>query len=105
MGRLDGVLLASDFDNTLLNTETARRTGAEVPEGSLVVLYTEYVEPQDDGLVDVPDLTGLSLVPANRELREVGLTMKIDGSGICVSQDPEPGERVAAGTEVVVTFE
>lgn len=79
--------------------------GAEVPEGSLVVLYTEYVEPQDDGLVDVPDLTGLSLVPANRELREVGLTMKIDGSGICVSQDPEPGERVAAGTEVVVTFE
>lgn len=42
---------------------------------------------------------------ANRELREVGLTMKIDGSGICVSQDPEPGERVAAGTEVVVTFE
>lgn len=79
--------------------------GAEVPEGSLVVLYTEYVEPQDDGLVDVPDLTGLSLVPANRELREVGLTMKIDGSGICVSQDPAPGERVAAGTEVVVTFE
>ena len=45
--------------------------------------------------MDVPDLTGLSLVPANRELREVGLTMKIDGSGICVSQDPEPGERVA----------
>lgn len=52
----------------------------------------------------MPDLTG---VPGagNRELREVGLTMKIDGSGICVSQDPEPGERVAAGTEVVVTFE
>ena len=28
MGKFDGVLLASDFDNTLLNTETARRTGA-----------------------------------------------------------------------------
>lgn len=26
MGKFDGVLLASDFDNTLLNTETARRT-------------------------------------------------------------------------------
>ena len=34
MGKFDGVLLASDFDNTLLNTETARRTGAEVPEVS-----------------------------------------------------------------------
>ncbi len=33
-GKFDGVLLASDFDNTLLNTETARRTGAEVPEVS-----------------------------------------------------------------------
>lgn len=32
MGKFDGVLLASDFDNTLLNTETARRTGAEVRE-------------------------------------------------------------------------
>ncbi len=32
MGKFTGMLLASDFDNTLLNTETARRTGAEVPE-------------------------------------------------------------------------
>ena len=31
MGKFDGVLLASDFDNTLLNTETARRTGAVDP--------------------------------------------------------------------------
>lgn len=79
--------------------------GAEVPEGSLVVLYTEYVEPQDDGLVDVPDLTGMSLVPANRALRAVGLEMEIDGSGICTGQDPAPGERVAAGTKVKVTFD
>ena len=28
MGKFDGVLLASDFDNTLLNTETGRRPGA-----------------------------------------------------------------------------
>ena len=34
MGKFDGVLLASDFDNTLLNTETARRMGTEVPEVS-----------------------------------------------------------------------
>lgn len=34
MGKFDGVLLASDFDNTLLNTETARRNGSELPEVS-----------------------------------------------------------------------
>ncbi len=78
--------------------------GAQVPEGSLVVLYTEYVEPQDDGMVDVPDLTGMSMVPANRALRNVGLVMKISGSGVCVEQSPKAGERVAAGTEVRVKF-
>ena len=31
MGKFDGVLLASDFDNTLLYTEEALRTGAPVP--------------------------------------------------------------------------
>lgn len=34
MGKFDGVLLASDFDNTLLNTETARKTGSDVPKVS-----------------------------------------------------------------------
>ena len=32
MGRFDGVLLASDFDNTLIYTEAALRTGKPVPE-------------------------------------------------------------------------
>ena len=31
MGKFDGVLLASDFDNTLLYTEDALRTGGPVP--------------------------------------------------------------------------
>lgn len=31
MGKFDGVLLASDFDNTFLDTATPRRTGCEVP--------------------------------------------------------------------------
>ena len=31
MGRFDGVLLASDFDNTLIYTEDALRSGVPVP--------------------------------------------------------------------------
>ena len=31
MGKFDGVLLASDFDNTILNTEIPRRTGCPIP--------------------------------------------------------------------------
>ena len=85
-------------------TDQLPAAGAEVPDGSLVVVYTEEVEVQDDGLVDVPDLTGKSLVPANRALRAVGLQMKISGSGVCVSQSPAAGERVASGTTVTVEF-
>ena len=35
MGRFDGVLLASDFDNTLIYTEEALRSGVPVPPLSL----------------------------------------------------------------------
>ena len=31
MGKFDGVLLASDFDNTLIYTEEALRTGQPIP--------------------------------------------------------------------------
>ena len=32
MGKFDGVLLASDFDNTLIYTEAALRSGQPVPD-------------------------------------------------------------------------
>ena len=32
MGKFDGVLLASDFDNTLIYTEAALRSGEPVPD-------------------------------------------------------------------------
>ena len=32
MGKFDGVLLASDFDNTLIYTEDSLRSGAPVPD-------------------------------------------------------------------------
>ena len=40
MGRFDGVLLASDFDNTLIYTEDALRSGAPVPQ-----ISTETLSP------------------------------------------------------------
>ena len=96
-------IMVSGIGQTI--TDQLPAAGASVPEGSLVVVYTEYVEAEDDGMVDVPDLTGMSLVPANRALRSVGLVMEIKGSGVCVSQYPKAGERVPPGTEVEVRFE
>ena len=41
MGKFDGVLLASDFDNTILNTERPRRTGGK----GRVVVWDKGADP------------------------------------------------------------
>ncbi len=86
--------------------------GAEVPEGSLVVIYTEQEDPEavPTNYAEVPDLTGMSMIQANRLLRSLGLEMRISGSGLAVSQSPEAGTRIDLDDEnishtVKVTFE
>ena len=78
---------------------------AEVPAGSLVVLYTEEAEIPESTAVEVPDVSGMSLIEANRTLRANGLKMKIRGSGNAVSQTPKAGEMTEEGTTVSVKFE
>ena len=80
--------------------------GATVLSGSQVMLYVREGEaPNATTLVIVPDVRGLSIVEANRQLRARGIEMKIDGNGLAVRQRPAPGEFVKPGDTVVVTFE
>ena len=60
---------------------------------------------EDNGRVQVPDVTGLSVLEANRLLRAYGLEMRVSGGGIAVSQQPAAGEEVYPTAEIVVTFE
>lgn len=60
--------------------------------------------------IEVPDVTGLSMIKANRLLRSQGLTMQISGSGLAVSQYPEAGTMLKKGEDgdslkVKVTFQ
>ena len=80
--------------------------GAGMTEGSLVMLYVEGEAVADENnRVAVPNVTGMSVVEANRLLRSCGLTMRIEGSGVAVSQSPEADARVTPTTCVTVTFE
>jgi hypothetical protein len=45
----------------------------------------------------VPDLRGLSARDAMRELARLGLTARIDGDGVVVSQDPAAGSVLGPG--------
>ncbi len=77
--------------------------GAGMAEGSLVMLYVDGATPNAE-YVNVPDVTGLSVVEANRLIRSYGLEMTISGSGIAISQTPTAGEAVMPTTNIEVLF-
>lgn len=80
--------------------------GARISEGSLVMLYVDKsISLEDNSKVEVPDVTGMSVLEANKLLRSYGLEMQIEGSGIAVSQKPAPNEEVFPTTVVRVAFE
>lgn len=78
--------------------------GADMAQGSLVMLYVEGAAHADEHVI-VPDTSGLSVAEANRLIRSYGLKMIVSGSGIAVSQKPIAGETVTPTSVVEVTFE
>ena len=62
------------------------------------------LEPQPEDLVCVPDVIGENLAQAATLLRQRGLEMQIDGTGLAVRQEPAAGEYAAWGSVVKVQF-
>ena len=80
--------------------------GAKAWTGSQVMLYVnEGPAPDARTLVQVPDVVGMSIVEASRQLRARMLEMTIDGSGLAVKQKPAAGEFARPGDTVKVTFQ
>ncbi|MDD6042005.1 MAG: penicillin-binding transpeptidase domain-containing protein [Clostridia bacterium] len=80
--------------------------GAKLVVGGQMMLYT-YTQnpPEPEELVCVPDVLGHSLAQAATLLRQRGLEMQIDGSGLAIRQEPAAGAYAARGTIVKVTFD
>lgn len=77
--------------------------GATLVSGGHVMAYTaasQEITPET--LVLVPDLTGQSDVDCARLTRLRGLTLSMEGSGLCIRQTPAAGDYVAPGTCVTV---
>jgi stage V sporulation protein D (sporulation-specific penicillin-binding protein) len=80
--------------------------GAVIREGALVMLYVdEKAQITENGLVQVPDVAGRSVLEANKLIRSCGLEMKIEGSGLAVRQSPAAGEYVLPTQVVEVIYE
>ncbi|MGQ9779759.1 MAG: penicillin-binding transpeptidase domain-containing protein [Bacillota bacterium] len=81
--------------------------GTEVEPGSTVWLYldpTAKYNNLDEGLVVVPDLTGLAPPEAEKLLFSLGLKLKALGDGVACTQEPKPGKQVRPGTPITVRF-
>ncbi|MBQ3156042.1 MAG: PASTA domain-containing protein [Clostridia bacterium] len=79
--------------------------GAKLAAGGHVMAYTaksSALTPEE--LVCVPELQGLSDVDCARLLRQRGLIISMDGTGLCVRQTPAAGEYVPPGESVHVTL-
>ena len=82
--------------------------GTMMREDSLVILYTEETEEE---LIEVPDLTGISVTEAKASLKHLHLNFEVSGAGhsetsqaYCIKQSVPAGEKVSAGTVIGVEF-
>lgn len=78
--------------------------GTLVDPGTTVLLLFHEEQLPEPKIVTVPDLTGLSMRDAALRLQELGLFIRIEGTGIAVSQYPAPGERTPTRSVVEVRF-
>ncbi len=79
--------------------------GAEVLNGTTVILD---LEPQGEAApeeVKVPDLQGRTMKDAGSILEKLGLKLNPVGSGLAVAQKVAPGAAVATGTGITVEFQ
>lgn len=82
--------------------------GMMINEGSIVVLYTDEIEPEK---VKVPDLTGMNVTTAKETLNMVNLNFEVAGAGhsdmydaYSIKQSVPKGESVEPGTVIGVEF-
>jgi beta-lactam-binding protein with PASTA domain len=80
--------------------------GSKIVRGDMVTLFlTAREKPVTDGYVETPDLRGLTIRRAMNRLAIERIVATVNGSGIVVSQNPSPGEKVKVGARVYLNCE
>ncbi len=80
--------------------------GAKIAQGSLIMLYVDKrAALEDNNRIQIPDVSGLSVLEANRLLRSYGLKLQVEGGGLAVAQEPAAGSEALPTAVVRVRFE
>lgn len=99
-------VIGSEDEDTVVTAQIPE-SGATVPRGGKVVLYTEGYD-EDAALVEVPDFSGYDLANASYLATVNGLQVSVkramvDGTTVTL-QSINPGEKVKLGTVITLTF-
>jgi len=92
-------------DNVLEDTTIAYQYPLQktiVKEDSVVILYT-YL-PKEKIYVKMPNLINKNIYEAQNTLNSLGLNIKIEGLGTCISQEVKPSILVEKGSIIKVQF-
>ncbi len=73
-----------------------------VPQSATIILYTD--ENQDEMTVEMPDLSNKTVDEAAAALKQLGLNIRIRGTGTVQKQQYEAGTKLSKGDVVEVTF-
>ena len=88
-------------ENTELVKEQMPKPGVALPNNSLIYLYDKNAVANS---TTVPDLKNMNLAEATEVLKENGLNITSEGSGIVISQEYTKDSQVPEGTVVSVTL-
>lgn len=92
---------SNDKNSTLVNIQVPS-AGTSIMLDSTVVLYTEENSVRTSA--SVPNLKGLSLAAARKQLKNKNLNIEYSGSGLVASQSVSPEESVEEGTIIKVVL-
>lgn len=103
---LDGLKLKYIFNGVGDVKDQLPAPGTVVDEGTIICLYMTMPDTTDtQGMIEVPDLSGKTIMQASGILRAIRLELDIrSGAGTAVYQNPAAGTLVDAGTKVSVDF-
>lgn len=85
--------------------EQVPRAGAEVFNGTTVILNLASPLEQRNGEVTIPNLKGLTVTEVADLLRNLDLHLELEGTGLSSGQEPPPGRKVPRKTTVRVYFQ
>lgn len=105
--KLGGLKLKADIvgDGTQVKVQLPL-AGSEVKSGSKVFLYTSIPAAENSPeTIAVPDLTGKTAGEVMELTKFLNLSFEIQGSGVVVRQEPEPGQQIPVGSKITIYME